>query len=117
MNTLSENQIQIVTDMVINNGLIFNEVNKTMLISDREFYSRIKSIKDYCYQFYIDTLNEEADIEFVLNHITTLLNKLAEYRKSYEGYDKYQCGYDMYKFMNSFFDVVNEAFNDFFETL
>ena len=117
MKNLSENQIQIVTDLLIDNGLIFNEANNTVLIYDEEFCLRIISIRDYCYHLYIDTINGNADIEFILNHMTILLNKLAKYRKSYEGFDKMQCGYAMHKFMNSFFDKTNEAFQEFFETL
>ena len=117
MKNLSETQIQIVTDLLIDNGLIFNEANNTMLIYDEEFCLRIISIRDYCYHLYIDTINGNTDIEFILNRMTMLLNKLAKYRESYKGFDKMQCGYEMYKFMNSFFDKTNEAFQEFFETL
>ena len=117
MNTFTDNQIQIITDLLIDNGLIFNEANNTVLINDPDFCIRITSIRDYCYHLYIDTINGETDVEFVLNRITSLLNKLAKYRESYEGYNKMQCGHKMYNFMNSFFDKTNEAFVEFFNTL
>lgn len=114
---LTDKQIQIITNLLIDNGLIFNEANKTFLINDPDFCVQIKLIKDYCYDLYIDTINNETDIEFVLNNITSLLNKIAKYREFYASFDKMQFGYDMYIFMNSFFDKTNEAFIEFLNTL
>jgi len=117
MQNLNDNQIQIITDLLIDNGLIFNEANNTALILDDTFCLQLIGIRDYCYKLYIDVLNNTVDIELVLNRITKLLNTIAKYRNSYGDYIVGTVGSRMYLVMNSFFDKTNEAFSEFMNQL
>lgn len=113
---MNEKQIQIITDLLIDNGLILNDVNP-VLMWDPTFCRRLTSIRDYCYHLYIDTLNGKVNIELAMNRITYLLNSLALYRDSYGDSLVGTIGSQMYVVMNSFFDKTNEAFHDFMLTL
>jgi len=113
---MNEKQIQIITDLLIDNGLIINNINP-LLKSDYTFCIRLASIRDYCYHLYIDTLDSKVDIELAMNRITYLLNSLALYRDSYGDSLVGTIGSQMYMVMNSFFDKTNEAFHDFMLTL
>ena len=114
---MNEKQIEIITSLLIDNELLYVEAKDSPIMWDHEYCLRVISIKDYCYQLYIDTLNNNVDVEFALNRITHLLNKIAKYREDYEDFDTNTCGYQMYCTMNSFFDKTFETFEDFLNTL
>ena len=119
MSNLSQNQIQIVSDLLIDNGLIINEAKSNPLIWDHNFSLHIVNIMDKCYKLYIAVLNNEVTQELALNRISSILNKLAEYRNEYAEFTNHPqtVGYVMYKYMNSLFDKTLESFTDFLNNL
>ena len=119
MNTLSATQVQIVTDLLIDNGLIINEAKNNPVIWDHTFSVRIADIIGKCHKLYMDVLTNKVNQELTLNNITAILNKISQYRNEYIEFanQKNTVGYVMYKYINSLFDKTVESFDEFFENL
>lgn len=115
-NKLSKEQIQIITDLVIDNGLIYTEAQHTLLIGDSLFILRLMVINDELNKLYLTSLQDNISIEHVLNKLDSLLEILDKYRRSYYN-DNNKFKMFAYRFMNSFFDKTSETFYELMNTI
>lgn len=118
MSTLTENQVQIISNLLIDNGLIAGEAKENPSLEYYpDFVIELQWAICNCYSLYMDVLNNKVNEELVLNRITSILNKLSQYRDKYIDYESNTVGNLMFRYMNSLFDKTSESFEEFFNTL
>ena len=117
MNTnLSTKQVEIILNLLIDNGLLYEEAQETFLIYNEKFTNRLESIIHYCYQLYVESEAHVLTVQEVFDLIVGLIRALDDYCEDYNGHDNiFKDG--AYKTMNSFFDRTYEAFEEFVNTL
>jgi len=110
---LTQIQENIITDLIIDNGLIFNEVKSWLLNHNTRAYVRADSVIKYCHTLFMETVYDatNTNTDYIQNRLVDLLSGLAKYRR------QYGVGTNCYKLFNSLFDKTAEAFNDFNNTL
>ena len=116
MNTVSEKIKAILTNMVIDNGLIVNEAKSIKVLTfDEEFMGYLNMILDYdsslfdmvvYYEMPHTMLGKEITNDFVQTMIVSILCEALKYR------NKYAKGTYGYKFLNSLADRVAEALEE-----
>jgi len=110
---LTQNQKDIITDLVIDNGLIFNEMKIWMAIHNPRAFERAQSVIMYCHALFMETVYDMTndDTDYIEMRLTELLATIAKYRM------KYGVGTRCYTVFNSLFDKTVEAFSEFNETI
>lgn len=109
---LTQNQENIITDLVIDNGLIVNDMRNWLEYHNPHTLVLANLIVKYCHTLFMETVYDatNTDEEYVQNRLVNLLSVIAEYRKKY-GVDT-----SCYILFNSLFDKTAETFNDFMKT-
>lgn len=117
MNTnLSTKQVEIILNLLIDNGLLYEEAQETFLIFNEKFSNRLESIIHYCHELYIESEAQVLNTAQVFNLVVGLVKALDEYCEDYKNMETiFQEG--AYRTMNSFFDRTHEAFEEFINTL
>lgn len=115
---MTQNQKDIITDLIIDNGLIWDQTVKDYLTNDfvtlpTQFFDRMRSIVKYSHTLFMEVAYNESidDVDYVQMRLVNLLAAIVKYRNDYEK------GYFAYNVMNSFFDKTSETFNDFMKTI
>lgn len=108
---MTQNQNDIITDLVIDNGLIFNEMKIWTTICDPQANARAKSVVKYCHTLFMETVCDQTfdDKDYVQTRLADLIVAILKYRKQYE------VGTNCYKLFNSLFDKTVEALSEFNE--
>lgn len=109
---LTQNQENIIADLVIDNGLIVNDMNNWLEYHDQHALILANSIVNYCHSLFIETVYDatNTDKHYIQNRLVYLLGVIAEYRR------EYSVGTSCYALFNSLFDKTAETFNDFMKT-
>lgn len=110
---LTQNQKDILTDLVIDNGLIYEEVKLVLACKNPRAFERLYSVINYCHALFMECVYDETndDTDYIENRLVDLLAAIARYRRSYG------VGTNTYKVFNSIFDKTSETFTDFRNTL
>ena len=110
---MTQNQQDIITDLVIDNGLIFNDMKIWTAIHNPRANVRAYTIVLYCHILFMETVYDQTidDNDYVQTRIADLIVAILKYRKQYE------VGTNCYKLFNSLFDKTVEALSEFNETL
>ena len=110
---LTQKQKEILTDLMIDNGIIYEESKSALYHTNLRAFERLQSVIKYCHSLFIECVynatNDNAD--YIENRLVDLLAGVARYRHSYE------VGTNTYKVFNSLFDKIAETFTDFRNTL
>ena len=110
---LTEIQKDILTDLIIDNGLIYEKAKSVLSRTNLRAFERLQSVINYCHSLFIECVynatNDNAD--YIENRLVDLLAGVARYRHSYE------VGTNTCKVFNSLFDKIAETFTDFRNTL
>ena len=110
---LTQIQKEILTDLVIDNGIIYEESKSVLYHTNLRAFERLQSVIKYCHSLFIECVynaaNDNAD--YIENRLVDLLAGIARYRRSYG------VGTNIYKVFNSIFDKTSETFVDFRDTL
>lgn len=113
---LTEKQIEIILNLLIDNGLLYTEAQETFLVYNEKFSNRLESVIHYCHQLYVDSEANVLNIAQVFNLIAGLITNLDKYCEDYKNMETlFQEG--AYRTMNSLFDRTHEAFEEFVNTL
>ena len=112
MNTLSTIQVQIVTDLLIDNGLILVEAdNDVILRMDNEFMDKMSQLVEFSKLIVINAENNNIDFIDLNRLVLKLMFKAEEIRDTYS---RYSIGYP---YFNSIYDRTREAFVELANTL
>ena len=121
MNTVSEKIKEIITNMVIDNGLIVNEAKSIRVLTfDEEFMWYLDMIIDYdsslfdtvvYYELPTTLTGREITNEFVQTMVVSMLMECIKYR------NKYHKGTYGYRFLNSLYDRIAEALEEINEII
>ena len=110
---LTQKQKEILTDLVIDNGIIYEESKSVLYHTNLRAFERLQSVIKYCHSLFMECVynatNDNAD--YIENRLVDLLAGVARYRRSYE------VGTNTYKVFNSIFDKTSESFSEFMQTL
>lgn len=109
---LTQNQENIITDLVIDNGLIINDMKNWLESHNPRALIRANSVVKYCHSLFMETVYDSTNTNehYIQNRLVDLLSGIAEYRR------KYGTGTSCYILFNSLFDKTAETFNDFMKT-
>lgn len=109
---LTQNQENIITDLIIDNSLIVNDMNNWLEYHDPHAFILANSIVNYCHSLFIETVYDSTntDKHYIQNRLVDLLSGIAECRR------QYGIGTSCYTLFNSLFDKTAETFNDFMKT-
>ena len=110
---LTEVQENIIGDLIIDNGLIYNDAKDIFIYANQNAYMRWTSIIDYCYTLFIECVYTKSNnkVDYVQHRIVDLLSAIVKYRSQYD-YNT-----DEYVVFNSIFDKTSESFSEFMQTL
>lgn len=105
-------QENIITDLIIDNGLIVNDMNNWLEEHNPCALARANSIVNYCHILFMETVYDATNTNkhYIQNRLVDLLSGIANYRK------QYGVGTSCYILFNSLFDKTAETFNDFMKT-
>lgn len=110
---LTQIQKDILTDLIIDNGLIYEKAKSVLSRTNLRAFERLQSVINYCHALFIECVYDETndDTDYIENRLVDLLAGIARYRRSYG------VGTNIYKVFNSIFDKTSETFVDFRDTL
>lgn len=110
---LTQIQKDILTNLVIDNGLIYEEAKFVLTRKNPRAFERLHSVICYCHALFMECVYDETndDTDYIENRLVDLLAGVARYRRSYG------VGTNTYKVFNSIFDKTSETFTDFRDTL
>ena len=83
---LTQKQKEILTDLVIDNGIIYEESKSALYYTNLCAFERLQSVINYCHSLFIEcaynAANDNAD--YIENRLVNLLAGVSRYRRSYE---------------------------------
>lgn len=115
MNTnLSAKQVEIILNLLIDNGLLYEEAQETFLIFNDTFKKRLDAIIECYHRFYIECEENKISSYELMDYLLNIIDALDEFRNDYKNRETiFQDG--AYKTMNSLYDRTHEAFIEAFE--
>lgn len=112
MNKVTNDQISVLCNLSIDNGLILAEAyDDPILCMDNEFMNKMSQLVEFSKQIIINANNNNIDFIDLNRLILKLMFKTEEIRDTYS---KYSIGYP---YFNSIYDRTREAFVELANTL
>ena len=106
---MNENQQQILCELLIGNGLLYNEAREMeggILLDDEEFMNKMDNILKFCQRLYIDASEGNINKTLACHYILEMLVGIKKYRDSYS---RYAIGYYVF---NSVYDKTLESLSE-----
>lgn len=112
MNKVTNEQISVLYNLLIDNGLILVEAdNDVILRMDNEFMDKMSQLVEFSKQIIINAENNNIDFIDLNRLVLKLMFKAEEIRNTYS---RYSIGYP---YFNSIYDCTREAFVELANTL
>jgi len=112
MNKITNDQISVLYNMLIDNGLILVEAdNDVILRMDDEFMDKMSQLVEFSKQILVNAENDNIDFIDLNRLVLTLMFTAAEIRDTYS---RYSIGYP---YFNSIYDRTREAYVELANTL
>lgn len=106
---MNENQQQILCELIIDNGLLYNEAKEMeggILLDDVEFMNKMANILKFCQRIYIDASEGNINKTLACHYIIEMLAGIKKYR---DAYYRYAIGYYVF---NSFYNKTLESLTE-----